>query len=278
MPRRAQTYLPGAMSSRLPIARHSLVGSRRALLAWTIAVAATLLLYLPLYPSIGGNGQMQHVIDSLPPALVKTLGYTDIASGAGYAQSTFYGLMGFVLFIIAATSWGSSCTGGAEESGWLSITLAHGVGRFQYAFESSLVILIKVVWLGVFSGALVIALTRPFRLEIATMDVVAASAALTGLAFLSGAAALVAGFATGRRADATSAGASVAVMAFLANAVGRQVGSLQWLQDISPYAWAFRGAPLRNGTDVRGLSLLWGSGLLCCLVASCFLGRRDIIE
>jgi len=264
------------MRSGLPILRRSLVESWRSLLGWSIGVAAVVLLYLPLYPSIGGNGEMQQIIDSLPPELVKTLGYEDIASGTGYTQSTFYGLMGFVLLVIAATSWGSAAIGGAEESGRLELTLAHGVGRVQYAVESALAVLVKVAWLGAFSGVLVALLNEPSKLGINPADIVAASAALTGLAYLSAAAALLLGAATGRRVVATAAGAGVAVVGYVCNAIGNQVADLEWLRAVSPYAWAFRNTPLSDGLDVGGLTLLWGLALLCCVGAAVVLRGRDI--
>lgn len=260
----------------LPVLRRSLAESWRSSLGWSVGVAATLLLYLPLYPSIGGNGQLQQIIDSLPPELVKTLGYEDIASGPGYAQSTFYGLMGFVLLVIAATSWGSGAIGGAEESGRLELTLAHGVGRVQYAVESSVAVLLKVLWLGVVSAILVTVLDGPSQLGIDGGHIIAASAALCGLAFVSAAAALLLGAATGRRIVATAAGAGIAVVGYAANAVGTQVGDLGWLRNLSPYAWAYRGTPLTDGFDVGGLALLWGLGLFCCVGAAVFLRGRDI--
>ena len=75
--------------------------------------SAALFLYLPLYPSIG-NDQMAAVLDSMPEELIKTLGYENLTSGAGYAQATIFGLIVFALLTIAATAWSSSAIAGAE--------------------------------------------------------------------------------------------------------------------------------------------------------------------
>ncbi|MGO3234110.1 MAG: ABC transporter permease subunit, partial [Microbacterium sp.] len=96
------------MTSILPVFRRSIRESWRSLLGWTLGVAAVLFLYLPLYPSIGSSDQMTQLIDSLPDQLIDTLGYNQIASGAGYTEATFYGLIGFLLMAIAAVLWGSS--------------------------------------------------------------------------------------------------------------------------------------------------------------------------
>ena len=136
------------MAKRLPIFRRSIADDWRSLLGWTVGIVGVIALYLPLFPSIGGNGQMQQIIESMPPELVNTLGFEAIGSGAGYTQGTFFGLIGFLLMVIAATSWGSAAIAGAEESGSLELALAHGVGRGQYAFESALSILTRLLGLG----------------------------------------------------------------------------------------------------------------------------------
>ncbi len=94
------------MARRLPIFRRSIADDWRSLLGWTVGIVGVIALYLPLFPSIGGNGQMQQIIESMPPELVNTLGFEAIGSGAGYTQGTFFGLIGFLLLVIAATSWG----------------------------------------------------------------------------------------------------------------------------------------------------------------------------
>jgi hypothetical protein len=45
--------------------------SWRSTLAWAAGPAAATLLYLPLYPSIGGSAQMQDMIDALPAEMTR---------------------------------------------------------------------------------------------------------------------------------------------------------------------------------------------------------------
>src|SRR5690606_28930200 len=107
--------------SILPVFRRSIRESWRGVLGWTIGLAAVLFLYLPLYPSLGGDGRLEEIVSALPKELVETLGYDQISSGAGYAQSTFFGLMGFLLLTIAAVIWGSAAIAGSEENGRLEL-------------------------------------------------------------------------------------------------------------------------------------------------------------
>ena len=245
-------------------------------LMWSIGIAAVLMLYLPLYPSFGANGQLEDVIKALPKELIETLGYDQIATGAGYAQSTFYGLMGFLLLTIAAVLWGSAAIAGAEESGRLELDLAHGIGRMQYAAESALSVLVRLLWLGAFSAALVLALNEPAELGIHPPHIVGAALALTGLAYLSAAAGLLAGALTGRRAWATGVAAAVAVIGYVLQAVAKQSDDLEWLNALSPYAWVYHQPPLRDGVDVGGLLLVWGIAVVLAAASAAALARRDL--
>lgn len=260
----------------LPVFRRTVADSWRSLIAWSLGVAAALFMYLPLFPSIGGNGQMQQVIDSLPQELVKTLGYEQIASGPGYVQGTFFGLIGFLLLTIAATSWGSGAIAGAEESGRLELTLAHAVGRGAYVLEAALAVLVRLLILASVAGVIILALDGPSELDLRAAHVLAGLLSLTGLAFLSGMLALFVGALTGRRVLATASGAGIAVAGYIVNAIGNQIDDGEMLRRLSPYGWAYGNHPLTEGADAGGLSLLWGCSALLLLAAALVLRRRDI--
>ncbi|CAH0123372.1 ABC transporter permease subunit [Microbacterium sp. Bi121] len=263
------------MGSILPVFRRSIRESWRSVLGWTIGIAAVLSLYLPLYPSLGGSDQLQGLIDAMPKQLVETLGYDQIASGAGYTESTFYGLMGFLLLTITAVLWGSALAA-SEESGRAELDLAHGIGRSQYALETALSVLVRLLWLGAFAGLVIWAMNGPAELELEPVRIIGASAALTGLAFLTAAAALLAGAATGRRAWATGIGAGIAVLGYILHALTKQSDDLEWLNAVSPYSWVFGQSPLADGVDLGGLALTWGVGLVLAAASALALRGRDL--
>lgn len=264
------------MRSILPVFRRSIRESWRSLLGWSIGIAAVLVLYLPIYPSFEAGDQMKELIESLPEQLVDTLGYNQITSGAGYTEATFYGLIGFLLLTIAAVIWGSSALAEAEESGRAELDLAHGIGRAQYAWESALAVLVRMLWLGAFSGLTVWALNEPSELGLDPVRIVGASGALTGLAFLSAAAALFAGAATGRRIWATGVGAAIAVLGYILQALAKQPDNLEWLNALSPYAWVFGQSPLAEGVDAGGLALTWGIAVALAVASALALRARDL--
>lgn len=70
----------------LPVLRRWLGDGWRGLIGWSAGVAAVVFVYLPLYPAMK-TPEFVGLLDSLPPELVRTLGYEDIITGAGYAQA-----------------------------------------------------------------------------------------------------------------------------------------------------------------------------------------------
>lgn len=264
-----------ATPRRLPVLRRALAESWRAVVAWAVGILAVLALYLPLFPSIGSNGEMQSIIDSLPPQLVSTLGYDDIGTGAGYTEATFFGLMGFVLLTIAGISWGASAIGGAQESGRLELDLAHAVGRVSYALEQALALVVRLAALGAFAGLVILALNGPSELDLTVGGVVWACVALVGLTLASATAALAGGAASGRRVVVVGTGAAVAVVGYLANALAQQGDTFAWLRPFSPYAWAFDSPPLTD-PDPASIGLLWLLAAVFAAAAAELLRRRDV--
>lgn len=269
---------PVAVPTRsvLPLFRRALGDSWRSLIAWSLGVVAAVSLYVPLFPSIGNNPDMQEILDSLPAELINAVGYDQITTGAGYTQSTFYGLIGLLLLTIAATSWGTAAIAGDEETGSLELTLAHGVSRTRVVLERTLALVVRLAWLALLSALMVLAFNSSAGLGIEAPNAVAAAAALLGLTLLSGTGAIAAGALTGRRVIATAAGAGIAIVSYALNAVANQSPDLEALHPWSPYHWAYGTPPLAEGADWGGLALLYGLSTLLLLAALAAFARRDI--
>ncbi|WP_426003740.1 hypothetical protein ACPFL9_15525 [Paenarthrobacter sp. NyZ202] len=97
-----------------------------------------------------------------------------------------------------------------------------------------------------------------------------------GLALLSGTVALCAGALTGRKVHGLAAGAGVAVLGYVSNAVGRQAPDLEWLLDFSPYHWAYGNSPVTNGANAGAAAALWGISAILVVAAAVGLQRRDV--
>lgn len=267
---------PPARRAPLPVLRRWLLDGWRGLVGWSIGIAAVVLVYVPIFPSMK-SPELAGMLDSLPPELVRTLGYEDLTSGAGYVQATFFGLIGFVLITIAGISWGAAYIGGAEESGRLELTLAHGVSRAQYALESALALVLKLLVLGAIAWLLIWALNGPAELELEADNLLAVTKAWVGLGLLAATAALAAGALSGKRSVSIGAGAGVAVLGYMLQAVANNSEDLDWLRGFSPFAWAYGNVPLTEGFDWPGLALVWGLAALLIAIATTALMRRDIL-
>jgi ABC-2 type transport system permease protein len=97
-----------------------------------------------------------------------------------------------------------------------------------------------------------------------------------GLGLLSGTAALCLGAVTGRRTYGLAAGAAVAVLGYVFNAVGRQSPDVDWLLSLSPYHWAYGNSPVANGADWAAAGWLWGLSAALVAIAAVALDRRDV--
>ncbi|MDP5227975.1 MULTISPECIES: ABC transporter permease subunit [Arthrobacter] len=252
------------------------VDSWRATLTWAVGLVAAAALYLPLFPSMVGNGQMQQMLNSLPSQLVKTLNYDQLGNGAGYTQSTLFGLLGFLLLSMATIAWGASAVGSDEESGILELTLAHGVTRVQLVAGRALAILARLFLLVLVMYCAVAVLNGPSQLSLNLGTVAGAALGYAGLMALSSAAALLGGALRGRRVHGLMLGAAVSVAGYVFNAVGRQSDSAKWLLNFSPYHWFFGANPFSNGVDWGACIGMWVGTIVLMALAAVVLRARDV--
>ena len=267
---------PLVRRTALPMFTKSLVDGWRSLVGWSVGFTAALSLYLPIFPSMSGNSQMQDLIDSLPTELTRTINYQQIDTGAGYTQSTFFGLMGFLLISIAAISWGAAAIGGDEESGQLELTLAHAVTRVEVVAQRFAALTVKILALALVAFVVILFWNGPAELDIDVANLVETCLLFGGLALVCGSTALLCGAITGRRIWGIGGGAAVAVIGYVFNAIPNQSADLEWLHDLSPYYAAFGNSPLANGTDGWTLALFYLAALVLGALAALTLRQRDV--
>lgn len=264
------------MNAPLPVLRRVLADGWRGLAMWAAGIAAVAVLYLPLFPSIR-SPELVTLLESLPQELIRAIGYDEVTSGPGYVQATLFGLIGFVLLVIAAIGWGAAHVGGAEEDGTLELTLAHSVGRVRYALEGAAALIVRLVVLGVVAWAVVWAMNEPADLGLDAVDLLAGTIAWASLGLLCATAALAGGALTGRRSWGLGAGAAVAVIGYVLQAIANNNDDLDWLRAVSPYDWAFGSSPVANGFEWGGLAMLWGGSAVLTAIATVALARRDVL-
>lgn len=248
----------------------------RALLLWSIAVAAVCAMYISFYPSMGGTGEMQALIDQLPDALVAALGYEEIATAGGWLSSTVYGLLGPALLLVFAIGLGARLVAGQEEDGSLELEYAAPITRDRIFLERWLALFAAVLLLVVVATATTALLVVALDMEVGAEQLLAGSAGLFLLTFGFGTLALAVGAAAGRRAVALGAAAGLAVLAFMLDALGPVIDA-DWMSNVSPFSWYMGGAPLVNGFDLRGLALLAIVPIVSAGTGLLLFRRRDLM-
>lgn len=262
----------------LEILRYELARGWRGMLGWMLALSAVATLYLSLYGSIAETlNTSSPLMQSLPPSLMKSLSFDAITSGAGYAQSTLYGLLGFVLLTVASIVWGTAAVAGAEESGSLELTLSHSISRSSYYAQALLTLMVRTGLLAATAGTMTFLWNGPGKLAIDTGNIIPMCISYWLIGLTAGCTALGVGAVFGAKKVAIAAGAGLAVLSYMMNALGRQNPNWEWMLNISPYHWAYGSSPLANGWDganLLGLALL---SAVFVLLGWAVFNRRDIV-
>ncbi|HEX2148700.1 MAG TPA: ABC transporter permease subunit [Actinomycetota bacterium] len=240
----------------MPVLTGVLREQRRSLLIWSAALFTVAAFYISFYPSIGATPAMQEMIDSMPQGVAQALGYDQITSAAGYIGATVYGLLGPILLLVFAIGTGARLIAGEEEAGSLELELAHPVSRMRLAGERWLAVAVDVCLLSLPVMAASLLLITVLDLDVELGNLLAMSAGMLLFAMAFGSVAFAIGAATGRRAVALGGTAALAVLAYIAHAIGPQLQGGAWMDKASPFGWYLSEDPLINGWDFAGLGLL----------------------
>jgi ABC-2 type transport system permease protein len=259
----------------MPVLTGVLKEQRRSLIVWGAALFVVAAFYISFYPSIGSTPAMQEMIDNMPAGVAEALGYDQIASAAGYIGATVYGLLGPILLLVFGISAGARLIAGEEEAGSLELELAHPVDRKRLVVQRWLAVAIDLVLLVIPVAVASILLILALDLDVELVNLVAMTAGLLLFALAFASVAFAIGAATGRRAAALGGTAALAVMAYLAHAIGPQLGGGEWMDKVSPFGWYLANDPLINGWDLEGLALLAAVALIAVPIALVAFSNRD---
>ena len=271
----AEVAVRGAGAPRAPITRWLLREQRRSHVLWGVSLAAVCALYMAFYPSMA-NEDMEALIAGLPEALRVGMGWDRIATGAGYLESTVYGLLAPALLLVFAISHGARLLAGEEEAGTLELESTAPVGRRSLLLQRFTALTVGLVLLVAVLGGVTLVLAPALDMGIAPANILAACLGLWLFVLAMGAVAFAVGAATGRRGTALSVGSALAVGSYMANAIAPMTEGGDWLTAVSPFSWYLSGDPLTTGVDPLGYGLL----LVLTVVAIGFglaaFDRRDL--
>jgi len=255
--------------------RWQLSRQRRAILGWAIALAAVAGIYIPFYPAMGG-GELQSIVDTLPPDLVSALGYDRIGTPAGYLTSTVFGLLGPALLLVFGIGLGARTIAGDEEAGALELAASAPVRRDLLLAGRIIALHTQVALLALVTFVVTALLSQVVGMDVTLSGIAAASVGLNLLVIAFATVTLAAGAASGRRGVAVAVGAGTAVASFIANALSGIVERGDLLERISPFSWYLAGDPVAQGVDIVGFALLGVVTFIAWGIAYVSFQRRDL--
>jgi ABC-2 type transport system permease protein len=253
---------------------------RRSLVAWSIALAALIGIYMAVWPSVKGSGSsFSKLIDEMPDAykaLFTNGAGIDFSTPSGYLNVELFTFMAPIAVLVYAIGTGASAIAGEEDRRTIELLLVNRVSRGRLVLEKMAALVFGTAML---AGAMWVALLVEGR--IAGMDVPIANSAaiLTHLGLLGiefGALALLVGARTGRLGLSRAIPAMTAAALYVINALGTLVGWLEPLRRLSPFFQYSGHDPLRTGLSPTAAFVTIASSVLLVVAAVRAFRRRDV--
>ena len=244
----------------------------RATVLTAVGMASVIVMVGALFPSVGDSiGKLE-----VPEGVAELLGGADYGTLAGWMRSEIGAVYGPLVIAATAITAAAGSTAGEEESGILSLVLAHPVGRSRLLVEKAAAVAVAVLiialgtWLGLVAGVAV----AGGGISIGHQAALAVHLAFFG--FATGALALaLAGF-TGRKAVAAGVAGAFAVAGFLINGFAPLVDGVTWLKFASPFYYYAGHDPLGNGVDLGDLAVLGIATAALTAIAAMGFRHRDL--
>jgi ABC-2 type transport system permease protein len=247
---------------------------RRAIVGWSVGVAAFTTIYTSFYSQFQGAAELKQ--NALPQGMLDFLGIQDMLSPAGYLQATIFSLVGPLLLLMCAVTLTARTIPRPEEDGAIELLLANPLSRRQFAIQRLAATLTAVTGVAVVVWLLLLVIIPAIGMDIPLGNVAAASAGLVGLVWCFTGIAFLAGAASGRRANALAVTGVVAVATYMANALAGLSDGLGWLKWLSPFHYFIGSDPLHTGWHAGYLAILVAIGAITMVTGVFLFDRRDV--
>jgi len=250
---------------------------RRALMWWSIGIAAMVLFTVPFYPSLRDQAEsLNKYMEEMPEALRAIfIGQVeDITSPEGFLNSQIFVFMAPLLFSILAVGAGARAIAGEERAGTLDLLLSTPVPRRRVVVHTfaAMVVAVFVVGLVLWGSLAVSGAIWDVGVPASRTAAAVGTVVLLGLVF--GSLALAIGSATGSRGSAIGVAAAVGIAAYLVNSLAPVVDLFDDLKVVSPFN--YYGLPLARGFDVADAVVLVSASLVLLAAAVVGFEGRDL--
>lgn len=263
------------------VAARMLHDRRRSLLWWSAGMVGLVLFTVALFPTVEGQESFEELADQLPETMRSLFGFdgpVPLTSAPGYLHSRLFTTLLPVVLLVFGIGLGARAIAGSEEEGTLELLLANPVTRRTVVAQRYLAVgtMLAVLTL-VFAVSLVI-LALPFGAlaGVSLAGLAGASGGVFGFALLHASVSFAVGAATGRRAWALAAAATLAVAGYLLQGLLGLSDAIQTLRFISPWHWYLGRNMLAEGVapDAVVVPLVLAAGLYAAGAVA--FQRRDL--
>lgn len=242
----------------------------------TLVVAGVLLFFVAFSMGIysGFGDEAYELVEGLPEGILALYGSND-GTAAGMVTGAMFGLMAPLVLLAYAISGGSGAALGEERGKTLDLLLSNPISRPRVILSKAAVLAIGVVticgllWLGSELVALAV------DLDIANLNLFAASVQLCGLALLFGFLTLAISSWFSGPVGAAIAG-TLAGASYLATSLFPIDPNLEPLAKFTPWYLYSGNEPLLNGIDFVGLSIALTITVILLALAVIGFARRDL--
>lgn len=248
---------------------------RRALLGWSIGIAALVLVEAAVWPSFRDMPDIEDLMAQYPDYMKELFDVESMTSGLGFMNAELFSLLLPALFVTYAIGRGARLVAGEEDAGTLDILLVTPVSSTRVLLDKALALLTSVLVLGVALWVVTMGASSAIGMGIDAGEAATGALAQVLLGAEYGALALTIGAAAGRRSVAVAAPAALAVAAYVLHALALLVPEVEPWQELSPFHQAIADGPLGAGLPPTFGWLV--AGIVLVTAAGCrLLDRRDI--
>ncbi len=259
----------------LALTREILRTRRNSLVGWTLALAATMVLMVGIFPAMPDD--LGTLVDQYPEELLRALGAESIAqidTAIGYLRLELFGMMlplavSFLplgVFVRAVT--------GAEDRRYLTPLLALPLGRSRLIAAAALAATLALLMglLAILASAVVSA--RALGVDLGFGETAQATICLFPLAMtVTAVGALICGV-SGHSTLPTAAGGAFLIVIYLLSVLSSLVSSLSGLADINP--WSYYTEWLNQGPVVWQMLAMSAVACAFTVCSALLFERRDV--
>jgi ABC-2 type transport system permease protein len=257
-----------------PLVNKTWRDDRRAIIGWTVGVAAFTAIYTGFYSQFQGAAELKQ--DALPQGMLDFLGIADMLSPAGYLQATVFSLIGPLLVLMCAITLAARTIARPEEDGAMELLLANPLSRKAFAVQRLLAAVGVITLVAAVPWILLTILVPAIGMDVPMANVAAASAGLVALAWCFTGIAFLTGAITGKRGTVLAVTGIIAVATYMANAIANMSDAWSWLKFASPFYYFIGTDPLHSGWHPGELILLAGIGVITSVAGVILFDRRDV--